>query len=191
MIKVWTQGEMDRLKALAAEGLSSTQIAFRLNAEFRTARTRNSIIAKLDRGKGGLGKLSARPATSKPLHRKPAPSAKPRAGKAGAPSPHTKAPANYSFTSRPVGAPAGRANVPDGQAPLQAAPVAVANLPAPLPVAFIDALFADTCLHFVGNPMSAGGTDMPVCGAARMQDAPLHNRYCRRHFHSQHQARAA
>lgn len=196
MITLWTQGEMDRLKVLAAEGLSSTQIAFRLNAEFRTARTRNSVIAKLDRGKGGLGTLSfkssrAARAMSKPINTKPAPSAKPRAGKAGAPSPHTKAPANYSFTSRPVGAPVGRATMPDGQSPLQAAPVAVANLPAPLPVAFIDALFADTCLHFVGNPMSEDGPTMPVCGAARMQDAPLNNRYCRRHFHSQHQVRAA
>jgi GcrA cell cycle regulator len=195
MIKVWTPEEMDRLKVHAAEGLSSTQIAFRLNAEFRSARTRNSVIAKLDRGKGGLGTL-ARPATrtasakSKPLNTKPARPAKPSAGKAGASSPHTKAPANYSFTSRPLGASAVLANVPDGHSPLQALPV-VENLPAPLPVAFLDALFADRCLHFIGDPMSEDGPRMPVCGAERMQDAPRSNRYCHRHFHSQHQARAA
>lgn len=174
MITLWTQGEMDRLKALAAEGLSSTQIAFRLNAEFRTARTRNSIIAKLDRGKGGLGTLSfkssrAARAMSKPINTKPAPSAKPRAGKAGAPSPHTKAPAVHSDASciLHLSPPCVGFSVPK-----KTEPVPVENLPAPLPVAFIDALFADTCLHFVGNPMSEDGPTMPVCGAARGAGCP-------------------
>jgi hypothetical protein len=171
---------------LVAEGLSATQIAFRLNAEFRTTRTRHSVIGKIDRSNSGLGKLTSRKAAAKPVNTKPAPSAKPRAGKVGASSPHTKAPAAHSDASciLYVSPPCVGFSVPKR-------PVPVENLPAPLPVAFIDALFADTCLHFVGNPLSAGGPDMPVCGAARMQDAPLHNRYCRRHFHSQHQVRAA
>ncbi len=58
-------------------------------------------------------------------------------------------------------------------------------------VTFLDAVDRERCLHFIGNPYSPDGPDMPVCGAERA--GVLHTRYCAYHLYSQtdHAALAA
>ncbi|KQU77727.1 hypothetical protein ASD12_18175 [Mesorhizobium sp. Root102] len=63
--------------------------------------------------------------------------------------------------------------------------VPCASLPATLPVAFLDAVTAKKCLHFIGDPFGPDGPDMPVCGAERSEAAGTVP-YCRRHFNSAH-----
>ena len=160
---------MDRLAALAADGLTASQIAEFLCEEFGTERSRNAVIGRMLRS--GIPSTSGQGSSRK--RRAPTPKktltvsrrASSRAGKAGAAPPHFAAPA----------------------APY----VPPANLPATLPVTFAEAMLAGRCLHFVGDPYSPDGADMPVCGAERAQFAPDGNRYCRRHMESSHEARAA
>jgi GcrA cell cycle regulator len=45
----WSTPELKRLEEYAEQNLKSRQIAVRLNLEFNTGRTRNSILGKLDR----------------------------------------------------------------------------------------------------------------------------------------------
>jgi GcrA cell cycle regulator len=61
--------------------------------------------------------------------------------------------------------------------------VPATNLPATLPITFLDAVNAKRCLHYVGDPYSPDGPDMPVCGAERSASAGTVP-YCRRHFAS-------
>jgi len=133
------------------------------------------------------------------------------AGKTGAAS-SPAAPVGSFHVSCAEGAPAGRANVPDARSGLRAMPDAAAILPLPpdlppgeiltvsppcvgfsvpatRPVRFIDAMFADRCLHFVGDRYGPSGPDMPVCGAKRAE-VVFDTRYCRRHLADQYQARA-
>ncbi len=58
-------------------------------------------------------------------------------------------------------------------------------------VTFLDAVDRERCLHFIGNPYSPDGPDMPVCGAERA--GVLKTRYCAYHLYSQtdHAALAA
>lgn len=61
--------------------------------------------------------------------------------------------------------------------------VAARRLTRPVTAAatFLHAATEGLCLHYVGDPMSAGGPDMPVCGAPRDPAGPINNRYCCRH----------
>ncbi len=58
-------------------------------------------------------------------------------------------------------------------------------------VTFLDAVDRERCLHFIGNPYSPDGPDMPVCGAERA--GVPRTRYCDYHLYSQtdHAALAA
>lgn len=159
----WSEAELSRLKDLTGAGLPAAAIACRLNAEFDNARSRNSVIGKIIRGKGAFGRLvprgvpakAPRPAAPKPRRARVLPSELPRP------------------EIQPV-----------------SLPCESHSLPATLPVAYLDAVFADRCLHFVGDPFGPSGPDMPVCGAERAAGV-LETRYCRRHLAGQYQARAA
>jgi len=166
----WTAPETERLRVLVAQGLSASQIATRLCVEFDTGRSRNSVVAKVDRGNGGFGRLGRLPA------RKSGPAPRPHAGRnPGALAPARAAKTGTAFPPRAVPV-----------ATMPAVPKLLpANLPAPLPVTFLEAMFADRCLHFMGDPLAPSGPDMPVCGAERAQEAPFANRYCARHRASQ------
>jgi GcrA cell cycle regulator len=165
----WSRAELDRLAALAADGLTASRIADLLCEEFGTDRSRNAVLGRMMRsgipstsGQGTSRKLRASAPKKTPTVSRRVSS---RAGRAGAAPPHPAAPA----------------------APY----VPPANLPATLPITFAEAMEAGRCLHFVGDPFGPAGADMPVCGAERAQFAPNGNRYCRRHLESAHEARAA
>lgn len=161
MIAPWTHAELSRMLALTRQGLSAGQIAARLNHEFDTGRSRNAVIGKLMRGNGQFGRLQREPGYAPP----PATRTPPREPKA-----------------KPVCRPPVPAVALAVPAPLQAPAARPVNLPAPVPMPFLEAMFADRCLHFVGDPLGPGGPAMPVCGAERAQSAPVHNRYCARHL---------
>lgn len=120
----------------------------------RLGRGRHSVIGRLHRAKGKLGTLQGSHAS--------VPGAGRKKGSAPAKSPRVVivAPARVAIPQPPV-----------------------ANLPATLPVPFLQAIERGRCLHFIGDPYSAGGPDMPVCGAERSQQDPL-SRYCGRHERS-------
>jgi GcrA cell cycle regulator len=184
-VNYWTAPRLERLKVLAGQGLSAGIIASRLSIEFEPV-TRNAVIGKLMRGKGRYGRLSPR-LNAAQTERVQTPARGPsRVGRTGAAAPHQAAPVRSSFRSRPC-APAALASA---RAPAKAgglqserwpAAQALANLPAPLAIAFLEAVERGRCLHFVGDPLGVDGPGMPVCGAERAQDAPFHNRYCARH----------
>jgi GcrA cell cycle regulator len=175
-VSLWNEERLVRLTELAGRGHSAGQIASLLSREFSEPVSRNAVVGKLLRGKGLYGKLLL-PARSRVS-----------VGRTGAATPPQAVPVRSSSASCAAGAPAGRAIPRGGQSP--ARPAAVANLPAPLPIGFFEAVEAGRCLHFIGDPMGVAGPDMPVCGAERAEGAPFHNRYCRRHRASQYQARA-
>lgn len=166
----WSADECALLRRLAAEGLTASAITMALNRALGGRRSRNAVLGKLLRMR--IAMQSKHVASDPGRRSKPVSASSPRAGKAGAATPPRAAPATSSAVPAAPEAP-------------------VAKLPATLPVRFIDAMFADCCLHFVGDPLGLDGPDMPVCGAERAQDASPHNRYCRRHLASQREAVAA
>jgi GcrA cell cycle regulator len=168
---LWSHSELDRLAVLAADGRTASQIADLLCEEFGTDRSRNAVLGRMMRS--GIKSESS-------LVR----------GASG--TRHASAPKKTLAVSRRVSSRAGRAGAAPPHPVAPAAPyVPPANLPATLPVTFAEAMFSGRCLHFVGDPYSPDGADMPVCGAERAQFAPDRNRYCRRHLESSHDARAA
>lgn len=158
MTTPWHDDEVVRLRALAGQGLSAGQIAARLKAEFGSGRSRNAVIGKLMRGKGGFGRLLRAPGWV------PQPAAIPAPRE---PKPVCRKPAPAKALPAPAPAPASPP---------------VASLPAPVPMSFLEAMFSGRCLFFAGEPFGPAGPDMPVCGAERARSAPPHNRYCARHL---------
>ncbi|RWD33909.1 MAG: hypothetical protein EOS34_17225 [Mesorhizobium sp.] len=162
----WTAEELKALHDLAGQGLSALQISKRLP----TGRSRNAVIGKLMRGKGKYGQLMgqpknqaigrATPKTEQPVKRK-------------------YRPVRPVFKAPPIETPVERL--------FEAEPVA--NLPATLPITFLEAVMTNRCLHYAGNPFDPDGPDMPVCGAARAPDV-LETRYCRRHLIAKRQVAA-
>ncbi|MER8478407.1 GcrA family cell cycle regulator [Mesorhizobium sp. M1163] len=171
----WSAEDLQMLRDLAGQGLSAAQIAARLPGQ----RSRNAVIGKLKRGKGTFGALlgqpknhaigRATPKTEKPVKRKYHPV---RPVMAVTPA----SPVELLFTS------------PDCthfSKPIEVVP----NLPATLPITFLQAVMTDRCLHYAGAPYDPDGPDMPVCGAERAAE-PLHTRYCRRHLIAKRQVAA-
>ncbi|MER9182966.1 GcrA family cell cycle regulator [Mesorhizobium sp. M0767] len=157
----WSADDLQALRELAGQGLSAAQIAARLPGE----RSRNAVIGKLKRGNGKLGQLRG-----------------PRKNQAsGRATPKTETPPKRKY--RPV--------IVAKASPVEIAPApaAVANLPATLPITFLQAVMTDRCLHYAGAPYDPDGPDMPVCGAERAAE-PLHTRYCRRHLIAKRQVAA-
>ncbi|AEH88172.1 GcrA family cell cycle regulator [Mesorhizobium opportunistum] len=149
----WTQDEIHTLRKLTGEGLTASQIGARMG------RSRNAIIGKILRLNGAGGHLTVRPIKAgdgRPVRR---------------PAPCRPRPPKLAFV----------AAKPVFERPQPYVPVA--NLPATLPVAFLDAVTAKKCLHFVGDPFGPDGPDMPVCGADRSEAAGTVP-YCRRHYGS-------
>ncbi|RWK94513.1 MAG: hypothetical protein E5X86_26650 [Mesorhizobium sp.] len=178
----WTAEELKALHDLAGQGLSALQISKRLP----TGRSRNAVIGKLMRGKGKYGQLMgqpknqaigrATPKTETPPKRKYRPV---RRVIAIAPPIEAAPPIELLFTP------------PDCKHYSKAAAVeSVANLPATLPITFLEAIMTNRCLHYAGAPYGPDGPDMPVCGAARARDV-LETRYCRRHLIAKRQVAAA
>ncbi|WP_050596592.1 GcrA family cell cycle regulator [Mesorhizobium ciceri] len=149
----WSQAEIDTLRKLTGEGLSASQIGTKMG------RSRNAIIGKILRLNGAGGHLTVRPIKAgdgRPVRR---------------PAPCRPRPPKLAFVAaKPV------FERPQPYVPAQ-------NLPATLPVGFLDAVNARKCLHFVGDPFSSDGPEMPVCGAERSEAAGAVP-YCRRHFAS-------
>lgn len=148
----WPMEDIDMLQRLVGEGLSAGEIGKRMG------RSRNAIIGKIIRMKGGVGRLARSPSAAGKMARKQTPAV--RMARRAQP--------------RPVPPPKLVFERPQPYQP-------VANLPATLPIGFLDAVEGKLCLHFVGDPFGPDGPDMPVCGAARSEaagDVP----YCRRHF---------
>ncbi|ESY75544.1 GcrA cell cycle regulator, partial [Mesorhizobium sp. LNHC221B00] len=108
----------------------------------KMGRGRNSVIGKIHRLHGDGGKLT-RPAGNDRPKREKQPQRRP--------APRPPRPTMVFERPQPY--------------------VPAANLPATLPVAFLDAVTAKRCLHFIGDPFGPDGPDMPVCGAERSADA--------------------
>ncbi|WP_287248695.1 GcrA family cell cycle regulator [Mesorhizobium sp.] len=165
----WTAEELKALHDLAGQGLSALQISKRLP----TGRSRNAVIAKLMRGKGKYGQLMGQPKNQA----------------IGRATPKTETPPKRKYrpvVRRVVIAPSIEAPAPVERL-FEAEPVA--NLPATLPITFLEAIMTNRCLHYAGNPFDPDGPDMPVCGAARAHDV-LETRYCRRHLIAKRQVAA-
>ncbi|RWJ00169.1 GcrA family cell cycle regulator [Mesorhizobium sp.] len=176
----WTAEELKALHDLAGQGLSALQISKRLP----TGRSRNAVIGKLMRGKGKYGQLMgqpknqaigrATPKTEQPVKRK----YRPVSWVINPPPINPASPVELLFTS------------PDCKHHSKAAAVeSVANLPAALPITFLEAVMTNRCLHYAGAPYDPDGPDMPVCGAARDHDVP-ETRYCRGHLIAKRQVAA-
>ncbi|WP_217577348.1 GcrA family cell cycle regulator [Mesorhizobium sp. GbtcB19] len=155
----WTAQDIETLERLVGEEFSAGEIGKRMG------RTRNAIIGKIIRMKGGVGRLARSQGKAGKVARKQSPSIK------------------MVRRSHPVPAPKLVFERPQPYVP-------VANLPATLPIRFLDAVDRKLCLHFVGDPFGPDGPDMPVCGAARSEAAGTVP-YCRRHFESAHSQREA
>ncbi|RWD71625.1 GcrA family cell cycle regulator [Mesorhizobium sp.] len=151
----WTAEELECLKSLAQQGLSAGKIASHL-----PDKSRNAVIGMLKRGKGKYGQLQ---------------------GQARLPSPTV--PAQSADLTRPALPPRARIIAPPTVAPavIPPRPEPVPNLPATLPITFLQAILTNRCLHYACAPYDPDGPDMPVCGAARAAE-PLGTRYCRRHL---------
>ncbi|MER8503835.1 GcrA family cell cycle regulator [Mesorhizobium sp. M1142] len=160
----WSADDLQALRELAGQGLSAAQIAARLPGD----RSRNAVIGKLKRGKGSHGALlgqpknqaigRATPKSEKPVKRKYRPVRR------AVMAPSIEAPVERLFEAKPV-----------------------ANLPATLPMTFLNAVMANRCLHYACDWFAPDGPDMPVCGAERAD--VLETRYCRRHLLSERQPR--
>lgn len=149
----WTQDEIYTLRKLTGEGLSASQIGAQMG------RSRNAIIGKILRLNGVGGHLTGRSIKAgdgRPVRRRAPCRPRPPKLALAAAKPVFERPQPY---------------------------VPATNLPATLPVAFLDAVTAKKCLHFVGDPFGTDGPDMPVCGADRSEAAGAVP-YCRRHFAS-------
>lgn len=186
----WTAEELQSLKALADQGLSAGQIASHL-----PGKTRNAVIGMLKRGKGQYGRLMHRPG--------------PPALRTALKAPPPLAPVEVLFHSPPcVGfsKPLATRSIPEAKASEDngsiasdrddevgtAAPgdasrarggadTAPSNLPATLPITFLQAVLTDRCLHYACAPFDPDGPDMPVCGQPRAANV-VGTRYCRRHL---------
>lgn len=173
----WTAEELAMLKLRAGEGLSAGKIA-----EYLPGKTRNAVIGMLRRGDGKFGALQGRP-KNEARGRRPDPEPKPKlklrptrdfVGKTAVDRALASAPSVDILIVSPDCVSYSKPVVPKSFEP-------VANLPAPLPTAFLDAVIRNRCLHYVGDWFGADGPDMPVCGAERAQGV-LETRYCRRHM---------
>ncbi|WP_287207308.1 GcrA family cell cycle regulator [Mesorhizobium sp.] len=164
----WSAADLQALRDLAGQGLSAAQIAARLPGE----RSRNAVISKLKRGKGSFGALLGQPKNQA----------------IGRATPKTETPPKRKY--RPVRRVI--AIAPPIEAPIERLfeTEPVANLPATLPITFLEAIMTNRCLHYAGAPYGPDGPDMPVCGAARARDV-LETRYCRRHLIAKRQVAAA
>ncbi|RUV98287.1 hypothetical protein EOA88_00160 [Mesorhizobium sp. M5C.F.Ca.IN.020.14.1.1] len=163
----WSAADLQALRDLAGQGLSAAQIAARLPGE----RSRNAVISKLKRGKGSFGALLGQPKNQA----------------IGRATPKTETPPKRKY--RPVRRVI--AIAPPIEAPIERLfeTEPVANLPATLPITFLEAVMTDRCLHYAGSPFDPDGPDMPVCGAARARDV-LGTRYCRLHLIAKRQVAA-
>lgn len=154
----WTSEEIEMLRKLVGEGLSAGQISKQMG------RTRNAVIGKIMRQKGAVGRLGnaqggnhggrPRKQTLPKSHNVARRAPRPRLVFSATPKPAFERPQPY---------------------------VAATNLPATLPIAFLDAVDARRCLHYMGDPFGADGPDAPVCGAERSAISGLIP-YCRRHM---------
>lgn len=150
----WSEAELNRLGKLVKEGLSASLIGEAMG------RSRNAVIGKILRMNGKVGRLTARNNSQK---------ASARSRKPAAPRPARATPPASARSPKPESKPALAAMI-------RCEPVH--NLPATLPITFLDAIDRGRCLYFAGDPLGAGGPEMPVCGAERTASHP---RYCRRH----------
>ncbi|TGQ69536.1 hypothetical protein EN829_014935 [Mesorhizobium sp. M00.F.Ca.ET.186.01.1.1] len=157
----WPHEDLQLLRKLVGEGLSASQIGQRLG------RSRNAVIGKIMRNKASVGKLArssgemnGRKVTAK---QKPAPKRAYRKALPPKPLPVFERPQPY---------------------------VPAKNLPATLPITFLDAMTRRRCLHFVGDPLGLDGPEMPVCGAERSEHAEGRP-WCRRHLGTVYRAVAA
>jgi hypothetical protein len=153
----WSEAETAMLGDLAAAGLSAAAIAARLAAATGVVRSRNSIIGKITRAGGRLGRLEGPPVKPRREPRQPT-VRRPRAVARSRPRPTG---AEASPETQPASLPA--------------------TLPATVPMPFLAAVEGNRCLHFAGEPFGPSGPDMPVCGARRAADAGPDNRYCAFH----------
>jgi len=153
----WTDAETAMLGALVAQGLSAAAIAVQLAATTGVARSRNSIIGKITRAGGRLGRLEGPPVKPRRETRQPA-AGRPRAAARSRPRP-ASACTSAAMSTEPI----------------------PAALPATVPMPFLTAVEANRCLHFAGEPFGPSGPDMPVCGARRAEDGGPDNRYCAFH----------
>ncbi|MGB3415751.1 MAG: GcrA family cell cycle regulator [Mesorhizobium sp.] len=186
-MSAWYPSEMAKLRELTAKGLSAGVIAAQLNRQFGNGRSRNAVIGKLMRGNGKFGRLTPRSTyaatTNVEIKTAVRPTPKPQSAAS------SLGRADQTGAAIPRAAPVTLPATPPDAVILTVSPDCKSySVPATRPVRFLDALFADRCLHFVGDIYSPGGPDMPVCGAERAQGV-LGTRYCCRHLASQHQAR--
>ncbi|MER8811431.1 GcrA family cell cycle regulator [Mesorhizobium sp. M0965] len=165
-MSAWTDADLRALRDLAGQGLSALQISKRLPGDH----SRNAVIGKLARAKGKFGQLLGQP--------------KNQAIGRATPKTETLPKRKYRPVRRIVNAPSIEAPV---ERLFKAEPVA--NLPATLPMTFLDAVMTNRCLHYACDWFAPGGPDMPVCGAERAD--VLETRYCRRHLASERQPRVA
>lgn len=153
----WTDEETAMLGELVAGGLSASAIAAQLAAATGIARSRNSIIGKITRAGGRLGRLEGPPVKPRREKRQPT-GRRPRA----------------------VARPRGRPGSASAYAAMSPEPIP-ATLPATVPMPFLAAVEANRCLHFAGEPFGPSGPDMPVCGGRRAEAGGPDNRYCAFH----------
>ena len=202
----WSAAEILCLKSLVAEGLSASQISAQM-----PGRNRNAVIGKVHRAKGALGTIGANGGARQGRGQAAAhPDAARRDGWTAAEIDRLKAMAAEQLSvpammlrmparSRKaimgkldrLGLKAGSALPPRTSPPLvpvdlpplpkPADPPAAPNLPALLPITFLQAVMTDRCLYFVGDPFCPDGPDMPVCGGWRAEYGGRENRYCRLH----------
>jgi len=147
-------------------------------------RGRDAAVGKIPRGIGRSGRLAARPRLR--VDGKPLSMFRPKPRLADLPRPLSEKTVAAIAAAFP---PAVAHDMPPTRIMTVSPPCKSFSVPATRPVRYLDALFADRCLHFVGDPYGPSGPDMPVCGAERAEGV-LGTRYCRRHLVSQHQARA-
>lgn len=179
----WQPSELVKLKELAGQGLSAGLIAAHLNRQFGKGRSRQAVIGKIHRGEGLFGWLTPRPRLRADGKRRAKPGPKPRT--ADLPRPLAEKTVAAIAAAFPV---AGLPELPPAKAVTVSPDCKGYSVPATRPMRFVDAMIADRCLHFVGDPYGPAGPDMPVCGAERAEGV-LNTRYCRRHLASQHQPR--
>jgi GcrA cell cycle regulator len=165
----WTDERVARLKQLADGTHSASEIAMTLGC------SRHTVIGKLFRAKGALGRLPPRPvgekrrrqaraAPSRPAAVSRVAAARAGAGTAGKPPLAVLAPVPQSKVHEPA-----------VEAPALAPTMALV----PFPITFLEAVERGRCLWFAGAAFAPDGPDMPVCGGERSGDPE--SRYCAFH----------